>query len=549
MQRISHKLLLIITIILIVVIFFVVLNTINSNKMNYGMEISGISVGGLSKEDATDKMNSSVLKLFDENFKLIYDNYIWTVNLKNLGVEIDMPRTIDLAYGYGRQRNFLVNAWQQFKSFLGYNLKPVWNINDNKLEKFLRENLSSIHQPAKDSLLAYNKTTQEFIVTPSRDGVIVDKNKLKKEMDKTINNFSVNDILLFLIDTKPQIIESEAKNLIPQAEEMLTRVPISIIVNGKEIDKIGQDTILELMDPVPNLNDNKIENYLISLAPFVAQEPVDAQLTVVDGKVTNFSLSQDGIKLDINDNINTIKNGIFDNKKEIILKTENTKPKISTKDINNLGITSLLAKGSSNFAGSAASRITNIRIGAAQFNGVLIKPNEEFSFDILLGEVGPEQGYKPGLVIKENKMVPEYGGGLCQVSTTTFRAAIYAGLEITQRFPHAFPVKFYNPQGFDATIYPPSPDLRFINNTPGYILIQTMVIGNELIFEFYGTDDGRKVEVIGPEQYDIQPDGAMKAKFTQKVYDKNNNIIIDKTFYSNYKSPSLYPEEIVNPLQ
>jgi vancomycin resistance protein YoaR len=129
-----------------------------------------------------------------------------------------------------------------------------------------------------------------------------------------------------------------------------------------------------------------------------------------------------------------------------------------------------------------------------------------------------------------------------------FRAAINSGFEITQRYPHAFPVKYYNPQGFDATIYPPFPDLKFINNTPNYLLVQTRIEGYNLIFEIYGTDDGRKVEISGPYQYDIGEDGSMKARLVQKVYDKNQELIINETFYSNYKSPDLYPVE-KNPLE
>lgn len=550
MKKILHKILLPLAIILIIIVFFVILDIINSNKINYGAEIAGISIGGLSQDGALDKLNIETNKILSQNFNLIYKNHIWTINLKNLGIEINTAATINNAYKYGHQsKRFINNAFWQLKSFLGYNFHLEYNIADEKLEKFFAENLSIIHQPAKDSLLVYDKKTQDFIVTPSSPGTIIDKNNFKKQIQKILNNFTAQDINLSLIDDQPKIIESEAKKLIPIAKKLIVNVPISIIINNKEIDKIDLDGILSLMDPIPNLDNIKIENYLVFLAPLVAQEPVDAQLTVINNKVTSFALSQNGIKLETQKNINILKNGILNNQKEIELQTINTKPKISAENIDNLGITSLLARGISNFSGSSGNRIANIKIGAARFNGTLIKPNEEFSFDTLLGDVGPEQGYKPGLVIKENKMVPEYGGGLCQVSTTAFRAAVYSGMEITERYPHAFAVHYYNPQGFDATIYPPNPDLKFINNTPGYILIQTKVDKNELIFEFYGTDDGRKTEVTGPEQYDIQPDGAMKAKLTQKVYDKNNNIIIDKTFYSNYKSPSLYPEEIVNPLQ
>jgi len=161
--------------------------------------------------------------------------------------------------------------------------------------------------------------------------------------------------------------------------------------------------------------------------------------------------------------------------------------------------------------------------------------------------VGPKEGYLPELVIKKGETIPEYGGGLCQVSSTAFRGAVQAGLEITERQNHAYPVRYYSPQGTDATIYPPHPDLRFKNNTPAYILIQTKIKGNKLYFEFYGSDDGRKVELIGPKTYDKKEDGSMKAVWTEKVSDKDGNPVLEKKFYSIYKSPALYPHK--NPLE
>jgi vancomycin resistance protein YoaR len=155
---------------------------------------------------------------------------------------------------------------------------------------------------------------------------------------------------------------------------------------------------------------------------------------------------------------------------------------------------------------------------------------------------GPEDGFLPELVIKKGKTVPEYGGGLCQVSTTMFRAAVNAGLKITERQPHSFPVQYYNPQGFDATVYDPRPDLRFINNTPNHLLIEAIVDGNWLIFNFYGTDDGRKVEIKGPYILEKNKDGSMKTVLCQNVYQNGEKIISD-TFFSSYKSPDLYPVE------
>ena len=318
MNKISHKLLLIILVVLIIAIFLIILNILNSNKINYGIKISGVSVGGLSKENALNEFSIASQNLFKENFNLIYKNSIWTVNLKNLGIEIDVAKTMDLAYEYGHQKNELFkNVWQQLRSFLGYNFKPISNIDDGKLEEFLEENLSSIHQPAKNSALTYDTKTQDLTITPSKSGIIIDKNKLRDDLINIVNNSKTTDINLSLINDEPAITESEVKKLIPEAEKLLENTPITVMANQKEIDKIDKDQLLNLMDPVPTLEDSKIENYLIFLSPLVAQEPMDAQLTVSGDRVTQFALSQEGVKLEIKDNIDILKNGILDGQKEI----------------------------------------------------------------------------------------------------------------------------------------------------------------------------------------------------------------------------------------
>jgi vancomycin resistance protein YoaR len=278
----------------------------------------------------------------------------------------------------------------------------------------------------------------------------------------------------------------------------------------------------------------KIKDYLLTLVPQINREPVNAQLEFKKGKVEVFFLSQEGIALKIEKSIDEINKAVFikenykDNSEkeiEIQMIIEKVQPEITTESIDNMGITALLATGESNFYGSPKNRRHNIAVGASKFQGILVGPEDEFSFNKALGKVGPKGGYLPELVIKKGETVPEYGGGLCQVSTTAFRASVKAGLEITERKNHAYPVRYYNPQGTDATIYPPHPDLRFKNNTPAYILIQTRIEGNKLFFDFYGSNDERKVELKGPYIYDKKPDGSMKATWTQKVYDKDEKLL------------------------
>jgi vancomycin resistance protein YoaR len=563
----SQKFLLSVAIILIVIFLVTFLNISNANKINWGMRISQTPVGGLYPREAEEVLKSSCQCFLKTNIPLNYQEFYWQASPEKMGVEINIPETLELAFEKGREKGkFLANIWWQVRSLMGYNLEPVWQINEEKLENFFRENLSLVHQPAKNASLAYNWQKQDFVITPSQAGIVVDKDKFKEVLKENIESFQQKPIQLSLTKDKPEVVESETKKACQDAQKILESAPFKLIIiedkEKQEVDSIDKEALLSLMDfeavPDPKnpfnkilgmtFPEEKIKDHLMSLVPLINQEPIDAQLTIRGNLVTVFALSREGTRLELKDSIVIISRGLLEGKKEIELKITKLLPKITTENIDNMGITSLLAKGISNFSGSPNSRIHNIKIGAAKFNGVLIKPGEEFSFNNTLGEIGPEQGYEPELVIKRDKTIPEYGGGLCQVSTTTFRAAVIAGLEVTQRYPHAFPVKYYNPQGFDATIYPPSPDLRFINNTPNNILIQTKINGYDLIFEFYGSNDGRKVEIDGPYQYDVNPDGSMKAKLSEKVYDKNNLLIIDKTFLSVYRSPALYPIE-KNPLE
>lgn len=284
--------------------------------------------------------------------------------------------------------------------------------------------------------------------------------------------------------------------------------------------------------------------FLDDLARQVNRDPQNARLQADDsGKISVFALSENGLTLDNAKNLRILEDYFKgnDNSRTIALAYNEIKPEITTDSIDNLGITSLIGEGVSDFAGSPKNRVFNIRVAANRFNGFLIKPGENFSFVKTLGPVDGEHGYLPELVIKGNKTEPDFGGGICQVSTTAFRAAIMSGLKITARTPHAYPVQYYNPQGMDATVFIPSPDLKFTNNTAAYVLIQTKIAGTQLFFNFYGIDDGRKINIIGPTITERNPDGSMKATFTQQVLDKSGNQIINDVFNSAYDSPNKYP--------
>lgn len=287
---------------------------------------------------------------------------------------------------------------------------------------------------------------------------------------------------------------------------------------------------------------NAIRSYAVLLASKAVREPKNARFgTDENGSLTAIEQSEDGITIDESTAITTIEEALRTEAEIAHIPVQTREPEISSSDLETLGIRELIAEGTTNFAGSPKNRIHNIKRALEQYEGLIIRPDEEFSFVKYLGEVDGEHGYLPELVIKYNKTEPEFGGGICQVSSTIFRAAVNAGLKITARKNHAYPVRYYKPYGMDATIYIPNPDLRFTNNTGKAILVLSEIKDSTLTFRFYGTKDGRQVEIDGPHILESNPDGSMKTTFSQKVTDASGNTVIDDAFPSSYKSPDLYP--------
>jgi len=186
---------------------------------------------------------------------------------------------------------------------------------------------------------------------------------------------------------------------------------------------------------------------------------------------------------------------------DIILPVIETQPELNIdKSLRKLGIIEVVTVGESDYTGSPYARRHNIQTGLDKFNGTLIDQGALFSFNEVLGPVNRSTGYKEELVIKKETTLPDYGGGLCQISTTAYRGVWEYGFPIEKRRNHSFAVVYYSPQGTDATIFPPWTDMQFVNDSPGALLIQTHndPENSRAYYIYYGTRDGRQSEIIGP---------------------------------------------------
>lgn len=177
-----------------------------------------------------------------------------------------------------------------------------------------------------------------------------------------------------------------------------------------------------------------------------------------------------------------------------------------------LGAMELLASGKSNFQGSGLGRIGNVRKGLNEHvNNVLVAPGETFSFNQTLGgSVDTNKGwFMAKIIMNGTELVEGPGGGICQVSTTVFRAALSAGLPIVKRRAHSLYVSYYEEYGLgiDATVFPGQQDFTFVNDTGNYLLVQAYDDGFDAVVNIYGTPDGRQVDLDGPYLYSNAPDG------------------------------------------
>jgi vancomycin resistance protein YoaR len=348
----------------------------------------------------------------------------------------------------------------------------------------------------------------------------------------------------FIIEGLPSAL------VIPKTTLSLWESSVSVIENSTALsqeispeDLVSQTLGLTTKVPVKTrkvypFNPTEIYNYLSEHTNGFEQTK-DAKLVIENNRATVFEAGQDGLHIDIATSTKNVILALVNQKTEAQLSVHAKKPAKPLAGTNTLGINELIGKGESNFKGSPKNRRHNIKVGVEKEKGVILAPGEEFSFNEYLGEVEASTGFLPELVIKKSGTVPEFGGGLCQVSSTTFRAAMDAGLPIVQRKNHSYAVQYYAPQGTDATIYPGVIDLKFTNDTPAHILIWPYLKdADNLVFEIYGTKDDREVILEKPVAYDRKSDGSMKAYWKRTVI-KDGRELKD-TFNSTYQSPALF---------
>lgn len=546
-----------------------------------------VYINNLSLAAKTPEQSEKVLKqtLLDRSSKILdfnsSDNQRFQIDLQQT-YSASLEPTLSEAFKYGRSKFY----------YQPISIKTPIIFNE-KLDKQLDKISQSINEQPIDAQLKVD--ADQITVTPSQNGSGLDKEKLKSLLEEYLatGNLPSDNLPVKIIEPaldyqtaltiKKSLDQIKLSPLVLKHKDLSWTIDLQTAlkfinltsskpllasgqINGNEFSvysvKIGSS---HSTDTQIVLDETKIEEYLKNISVSIDQ-PIREPLLSFDpaanggkGRISEFQPPQEGRSLDIKKSKQLItKTLLSENHIPLELPVQTIQPK--NKLVNDLGIKELIGRGVSHFAGSIPNRIFNIAHTAAKINGVLVPPGEEFSFVNTVGDISAATGFKQAYVIKSGRTVLDDGGGVCQDSTTLFRAALNAGLPITARTAHAYRVAYYEqgfPPGLDATIFHPTVDFRFKNDTPAHILIQASVTGTTLTIDLYGTSDGRVAEISAPvitkitpappelrqddptlpkgtvKQVDWAASGA-NVVFTRKVT-KNGQVLIDESFRSNYR--------------
>lgn len=404
----KKKFIFVIIISIIILLFlstiFAIIN-INNEKVIKGVYIEGIDVSDLTNEEVLDKLNEKFNEILKRDITLVYENYSTTITPEQIELNFNYDNAVKEAQSIGKTNNILIDNYSILKANI---FKTNVNIEINYNKEILLGMIKNIDAelPGAVKQVSYEVNKDKLVITKGQSGISI----------KTA-----------------QLEELIIENIKKQLKDVIDNVQIPVQTTEAEkidIEKIYKEIYKEPKDAYIEENPFKLH---------VEEEGLDFKITMEEAKKI-----------------------INEDKESYEIPLKITKPKVKTSDLGNKIFKQTLAKYTTIYDAGNTSRATNIAIAAKTINGTIILPGETFSYNKVLGNTTKEKGYQLGTAYVAGKVVPAYGGGICQVSTTLYNTVLYANLEIVERYNHSYAVS-YVPAGRDATVSYGGKDFKFKN--------------------------------------------------------------------------------------
>ncbi|HTP57247.1 MAG TPA: VanW family protein [Candidatus Paceibacterota bacterium] len=490
--------------------------------------IGGVAVGGETREAATATVQDAVDGI--TQISLDVDGAPQLIDPDSIGFDVDLTAAVDAAYARGHTGSVVRRLWERVSSLWSAHVIPApVRLDDAALQRQVSDIADLTGVPGRDIRLSVSGS-RITVLTDTAPGRSIDQEAAISSIVGSLRDLDRQPIHLSLQDQVPHADPASAPEALKDAQLMTSRA-LTLQYEDAQFYLSREKLASWLTNTydgdrlVASLDRDKIATYVTTVATALNVAPVPPQLQTDQGQVTGFTPSKVGRSVQETKLIDLLVATITARTTggtglpaqagdTLTIPVEATQMSPLGLDSAS-GIRELIGTATTPFTGSPKNRISNIKNGVKFISGAIVKPGEEFSTLGRLGTVDNTTGYLPELVIKGDRTQPEFGGGLCQVSTTLFRAVLNAGLPITMRQNHSYRVSYYEKDGngntigpgLDATIYDPTPDFRFVNDTADPIMIIGYVIGDKVTFELYGTKDGRTSQIIGPKLLTETPSG------------------------------------------
>lgn len=503
-----------------------------SGQILPGVSVAGVDISALTTEEAALKLNQNLTYSFAGRILFRDGDRVWVAAPAQLGMVFDVGASLQSAYRVGRGGELFdslaaqVNAWQG-----NVNLPPVILFDGRVAYNYLQAIAAQIDIPVVEASLTIQGTQVSDM--PGQVGSLLDVDATLANVLAQLQSFQDGEVPLVVEAQAPQILDASSQAAIIR---QILSAPLVLSLPDMQNGDPGPWVVdaqtlanMLLVERVPSvgggaqyqvsLNATTLGPFLEGLAASLERNPENARF-IFNDETRQLDLIQSAIigrTLDVGGSLAAIQQQALQGEHNIPLTLIYIQPAVGNDaSAESLGISGLVVEQTTYFRGSSAERIQNIQTASARFHGLLVAPGEEFSMAEALGDISLESGFAEALIIYNGRTIKGVGGGVCQVSTTLFRAAFFGGYPIVERNAHAYRVYYYEQSaygydtklaGLDATVYVPLVDFIFTNDTPYWLLMETYVPegARRLTWKFYSTSDGRTIDWTTTGPQDVVP--------------------------------------------
>ncbi len=519
-----------------------------SDKIYPAVTVGDVPVGGLTVGEAEARLDQRTVELKGDSLVFSYNGRTWSPTLAELGVDVDIDASLASAHDLGRTGD--TSSRLEFTRELLQDDQVVplqTRINQGTLTKWFDKVDADIDNRAINAGIVIEGSTPK--ITAESTGIMVDRKHASALIQSTLQQLEFSQIALPTLVEQPSIVAADLHQYLDEIAAIVGK-PI-VVTFENESWNIDPKDVLDHITVETTMSDGKpdvhvtldvdtLSSYLNErFSGLVNRKPTDAVVGwSSDSGLISTTPSIDGATLKPKTFAEALNDGFLSGK-AVAIPVAVTKPEIDSNNLKALGIENLISRGDSNFSGGDAARDTNIYIGAELASGTLIRPGADYSFNSAIGAITEDKGYVVSNVIFGETPGVDIGGGICQVSTTVFRAALLGGFPITEWHPHSFRISNYEydgwAPGFDASILQlgddPSTwgDFKFTNDTGGWLLVQTWASYPNVIVEIYGAKMNRTVDISEPWTGTSEK-GALTTGFVRTVLNSKGEVVYEREF-------------------